>query len=59
VPPERVRDAPLLKLREIIALANVIQAAHLHHQMVPGLLPSADHREAVVPAIDVEEVKLV
>src|ERR1700758_268620 len=59
VPPERVRHAPVLELREIIPLADIIQAAHLHHEMMQALLPGADDGEAVVPAIDVEEVKLV
>src|SRR5271165_223189 len=58
MPPERVRDASVLELREIIALADIIEAAHLHHEMVQALFAGADHGEAVVPAIDLEEVSL-
>jgi hypothetical protein len=59
VPPERVGHPALLDLGEVVALAHIVQAAQLHHEVVQPLPPGADHGEAVVPAVEVEEVELV
>src|SRR5687768_16910051 len=59
VPAERVGDAPVVDAGQVVALPYIVQARELDHQMMKALPARSDHREAVVPAVDVKEVEFV
>src|SRR6266536_5414067 len=56
MPAERRGGAALLARGEIIGLADVVEHEELDHEMMDAVVPGFQHREAVVPGIDVEEV---
>src|SRR5258708_13350856 len=53
---ERDRDASLLGAREIVALADIVEAEQLDHHVMGGVLPGLDEGEAMVPLVDVHEI---
>ena len=50
------RSSPGLLQREVVALADVVEIAGLHHQMMDAGLAGLDEGDAVVARIDVEEI---
>src|ERR1700760_170806 len=54
---ERDIDAVLLAERDVIALADVVERKQLHHQMMHAVAAGLDQSEAVMPRIDVEEIR--
>src|SRR5229473_973446 len=48
-------DAALFAERQIVALADIVEAEQLHHDVVHGVLAGLDEGEAVVTRIEVEE----
>src|SRR5205823_427053 len=58
MPAERRGDAAILAYRKIVRLADVVEHVELDHEMMDAVLSGFQHREVVMPRIDVEEVDL-
>jgi hypothetical protein len=56
MPPQLHRN-PVVPLRQVVALAHIVQRVELHHQVVHPGARSARDGQAVVPAIDVHEIQ--
>ena len=52
---ERDGDAALLAEREIVALADIVEAKQLHHEVMHGVLAGLDEGEAVMARIEMQE----
>ena len=49
--------AALFAEREIVALADIVEAEQLHHDVMHGVLAGLDEGEAVVARIEVQEAR--
>jgi hypothetical protein len=56
---KRIGDPAFVQLSEVIALPDIVETADLDHEMMQRAATRSHHGEAVVPAIDVEEVETV
>ena len=53
---ERHRNTLRIAEREIVALADIVEAIQLHHHVVNHVDAALDESDAVVAGIDVEEI---
>ena len=57
MPPERGGDAACLAERDIVALADVVEAEQLHHDVMDRVLAGLDESKAVMPWIEMKEAR--
>src|ERR1700729_23703 len=55
VAAERHADAALFAERKIVALADIVEAEQLHHDVMHGILAGLDEGEAVMARIEMQE----
>src|SRR5579872_2313927 len=56
MPTQRHRDAAGFALRQIIALADIVEAEQLDHHVMGSIAPGLDEGNAVMALVDVHEV---
>src|SRR5215471_13006333 len=54
-----IGDPAFVQLGEVITLTDIVETADLDHEMMQGLLSRAHHGEAMMAAVNVEEVETV
>ena len=57
MPAERRANAAFFAERQIVALADIVEAEHLHHNVVHRVLAGLDEGQAVMARIEMEEAR--